>query len=63
MHGAHTHAHTYTHTHAQALMCRAEAELTTPYAKLMCLGLGLMFLGKQDQAEATLEVRACLVGT
>eukprot|EP00967_Tisochrysis_lutea_P074783 scaffold100621_cov21-Tisochrysis_lutea.AAC.1 len=40
----------------QALMCRAELELTTPYAKLMCLGLGLMFLGKQDQAEATLEV-------
>uniref|UniRef100_A0A7S3QP44 26S proteasome non-ATPase regulatory subunit 2 homolog n=1 Tax=Dunaliella tertiolecta TaxID=3047 RepID=A0A7S3QP44_DUNTE len=39
----------------QALMCRAELELTTPYAKLMCLGLGLMFLGKQDQAEATLE--------
>jgi len=37
-------------------MCRAELELTTPYAKLMCLGLGLMFLGKQDQAEATLEV-------
>lgn len=38
-------------------MSRSDLELVTPYAKLMCLALGLVFLGKQDQAEATLEVR------
>uniref|UniRef100_A0A7S0WJK1 26S proteasome non-ATPase regulatory subunit 2 homolog n=1 Tax=Chlamydomonas leiostraca TaxID=1034604 RepID=A0A7S0WJK1_9CHLO len=40
----------------QALMCRSEVELATPAAKQLCLGLGLLFLGKQDQAEATGEV-------
>ncbi|EFJ39963.1 26S proteasome regulatory complex [Volvox carteri f. nagariensis] len=40
----------------QALMSRSDAELSTPYAKLMCLSLGLMFLGKQELAEATVEV-------
>lgn len=37
-------------------MFRSEAELVTPAAKQLVLGLGLLFLGKQDQAEATLEV-------
>jgi 26S proteasome regulatory subunit N1 len=40
----------------QALMCRGDAELQTPAAKQLCLGLGLLFLGKQEQVEATLEV-------
>ncbi|PNH02258.1 26S proteasome non-ATPase regulatory subunit 2 1B [Tetrabaena socialis] len=39
----------------QALMTRSDVELSTPYAKLMCLALGLLFLGKQELAEATVE--------
>ena len=41
----------------QALMCRSEADLDSPFAKYLCLALGLLFLGKQDLVEATLEVR------
>lgn len=37
-------------------MSRSDVELSTPYAKLMCLSLGLLFLGKQELAEATVEV-------
>mmetsp|Transcript_31070 Transcript_31070/g.68978 ORF Transcript_31070/g.68978 Transcript_31070/m.68978 type:complete len:901 (-) Transcript_31070:581-3283(-) len=44
----------------QALMCRSEAELQTPFAKYLCLGLGLLFLAKQDVVEATLEVSKTL---
>lgn len=40
----------------QALMTRSPEELSQPWAKLMCLGLALLFLGKQDATEATLEV-------
>eukprot|EP00798_Chlamydomonas_sp_ICE-L_P009842 gene9842-7728_t len=40
----------------QALMSRSEAELQSPFAKFLCLGLGLLFLGKQDIVEATMEV-------
>lgn len=40
----------------QALMTRSELELAEPFAKFLALGLGLLFLGKQDAVEATLEV-------
>lgn len=43
-------------------MGRGDLELLQPGAKLLVLGLGMLFLGKQDSADATLEVRswACL---
>ncbi|KAG1670671.1 hypothetical protein FOA52_010946 [Chlamydomonas sp. UWO 241] len=44
----------------QALMCRSEADLASPFAKYLCLGLGFLFLGKQDVVEATLEVAKTL---
>lgn len=37
-------------------MLRGEADLQQPVAKLMCLALGLLFLGRQDAVEATVEV-------
>ena len=40
----------------QALMTRSPEELAQPWGKLMCLGLGLLFMGKQLATEATLEV-------
>ena len=40
----------------QALMTRSEAALSGPFANLVCLALGLLFLGKQDAVDATLEV-------
>ncbi|XP_050381393.1 26S proteasome non-ATPase regulatory subunit 2 homolog A isoform X1 [Argentina anserina] len=39
-----------------ALMDRSDAELGEPLARLIPLSLGLLFLGKQESAEATLEV-------
>jgi len=39
----------------QTMMERDEVHLKDPYAKYMAVGLGLLFLGKQDAAEATLE--------
>nr|GME13348.1 26S proteasome non-ATPase regulatory subunit 2 homolog A-like [Ipomoea batatas] len=39
-----------------ALMDRSESELGEPLARFLALGLGLLFLGKQDRVEATLEV-------
>ena len=39
-----------------ALMSRADSQLQAPQAMFVCLGLGLLFLGKQETAEATLEV-------
>mmetsp|Transcript_17190 Transcript_17190/g.44108 ORF Transcript_17190/g.44108 Transcript_17190/m.44108 type:complete len:912 (-) Transcript_17190:167-2902(-) len=44
----------------QALMMRSEAELGQPFAKMFCLALGLLFLGKQDAVDATLEVAKTL---
>jgi hypothetical protein len=38
--------------------CRGEAELSGVWAKFLVLGLGLLFLGKQEVVEPTLEVRA-----
>lgn len=40
----------------QALMERGDLELEQPGAKMLVLGLALQFLGRQDAAEATLEV-------
>lgn len=37
------------------MMEREEAQLKDPYSKFMALGLALLFLGKQDACEATLE--------
>jgi hypothetical protein len=37
--------------------CRGEAELSGVWAKFLVLGLGLLFLGKQEVVEPTLEVR------
>ena len=48
----------------QALTMRSEEELTKPFARFLSVGLGLLFLGKQDDADATLEVylqATCLV--
>lgn len=42
-----------------ALMER-EAELGEPMARYLCLGLGLVYLGKQDDVDATLEVAKTL---
>ncbi|KAG2494897.1 hypothetical protein HYH03_006832 [Edaphochlamys debaryana] len=44
----------------QALMTRSDVELSTPYAKLLSLALGLLFLGRQELAEATVEVARTL---
>ncbi|XP_071723522.1 26S proteasome non-ATPase regulatory subunit 2 homolog A isoform X2 [Rutidosis leptorrhynchoides] len=39
-----------------ALMERSESELGEPLARLLPLGLGLLYLGKQESVEATAEV-------
>ncbi|CAI9089331.1 OLC1v1023892C2 [Oldenlandia corymbosa var. corymbosa] len=39
-----------------ALMDRSEAELSDPLSRLLPLGLGLLYLGKQESVEATAEV-------
>lgn len=41
----------------QGLMGRPAAQLAEPGAKHLALGLALLFLGKQDAVEATLEVQ------
>eukprot|EP00252_Welwitschia_mirabilis_P007291 TRINITY_DN1852_c1_g1_i1.p1 TRINITY_DN1852_c1_g1~~TRINITY_DN1852_c1_g1_i1.p1 ORF type:complete len:893 (+),score=200.52 TRINITY_DN1852_c1_g1_i1:210-2888(+) len=38
------------------LMERSEAELSEPLVRFICLGLGLLYLGKQENVDATLEV-------
>ena len=40
----------------QALMLRGELELGSPFAKFLALGLGLLFLGRQEAVEPTVEV-------
>jgi hypothetical protein len=42
-------------------MTRGETELIAPGAKFLVLGLGLLFLGRQEDVDATLEV--CAVGS
>ena len=39
-------------------MLRGESELGEPWARLMVLGLALLYLGRQNAVEATLEVRS-----
>uniref|UniRef100_A0A0D6R055 26S proteasome non-ATPase regulatory subunit 2 homolog n=1 Tax=Araucaria cunninghamii TaxID=56994 RepID=A0A0D6R055_ARACU len=39
-----------------ALMERSESELGEPLTRFLCLGLGLLYLGKQENVDATLEV-------
>ena len=45
---------------ACCVCCRGETELSGVWAKFLVLGLGLLFLGKQEVVEPTLEVRAKL---
>lgn len=40
---------------------RGEAELSGCWVKLLVLGLALLFLGKQETVEPTLEVRETLL--
>jgi len=35
---------------------RGELELSSPFAKFLALGLGLLFLGRQEAVEPTVEV-------
>lgn len=44
----------------QAMMLRPESELASPSGRLMSLALGLLFLGKQEAVEATIEVAKTL---
>ncbi|CAD7696710.1 unnamed protein product [Ostreobium quekettii] len=44
----------------QALMTRPAQQLSTPFAKMLCLGLGFLFLRKQEVVEATLEIAKTL---
>lgn len=39
----------------QTMMERSDTQLKETYARFLSLGLGLIFLGKQDQADVTLE--------
>jgi len=38
------------------LMCRSQTDLKQPFARLTCLALGLLFLGRGSAADATAEV-------
>ena len=44
----------------QSLMLRPEKDLEHPFTKFLCLGLGLLFLQRQAEVEATLEVAKTL---
>lgn len=40
------------------IRCTSEtSDLYSPWGKMLCLGLGLLYLGKQMSIEATLEVQ------
>lgn len=41
----------------QRLMESSDAELEHPMARLVSLGLGLLFIGKNEKADAMMEVR------
>ncbi|CAM6095742.1 unnamed protein product [Calypogeia fissa] len=43
-----------------ALMERSEAELGEPMGRFLCHGLGLLYLGKQEAVDATMEVAKTL---
>jgi 26S proteasome regulatory subunit N1 len=40
----------------ESLSFRSEKQLAEPFGRLMCLGLGLIFLGHQDAVYATIEI-------
>lgn len=44
----------------QCLMMRPHQDIYSPWGKFLCLGLGLLFLGKQMAIEATHEVSTLL---
>jgi 26S proteasome regulatory subunit N1 len=44
----------------QGMMLRPEADLTSPGGRLMALALGILFLGRQEAVEPTLEVARTL---
>lgn len=44
----------------QTLMEKEEKDLELPFTRIFALGLGLLFLGKQDLADATLTVTSTL---
>ncbi|CAG9462282.1 unnamed protein product [Pedinophyceae sp. YPF-701] len=44
----------------QVLMIRSEDELSNPHTMMVCLGLGLMFLGRQASVDATVEITKTL---
>lgn len=46
----------------QALLERDEATLNSPHSRFLCLGLGLLYLGKQQLADTTLEAIKALKG-
>ena len=46
---------------AQTLMERGEHELSQPFAKYFCLGIGLVFLGQQDKVITALDIIENLV--
>jgi 26S proteasome regulatory subunit N1 len=39
----------------QTMMARSEEQLNHPFAKFMCLGLALLFLGKQEESDVYIE--------
>ena len=47
-------------TIVQTLMMRPEKELDNTFVHFLCLGLGLLFLQRQAEVEATLEVAKTL---
>lgn len=46
---------------AQRLMESSDTELEQPMARMISLGLGLLFLGKHEKADAMMEVGAVAV--
>eukprot|EP01098_Paradermamoeba_levis_P008445 TRINITY_DN3506_c0_g1_i4.p1 TRINITY_DN3506_c0_g1~~TRINITY_DN3506_c0_g1_i4.p1 ORF type:complete len:495 (-),score=177.33 TRINITY_DN3506_c0_g1_i4:153-1637(-) len=53
---------TIAETIMQALLERDEATLNNPHSRFLCLGLGLLYLGKQQLADTTLEAIKALKG-
>jgi len=44
------------------LFSKSEEQFKSPYAKFLCLGLGLLYLGKQSMVDVTLETLRALEG-
>ena len=41
-------------------MEKDEAELNEPFTRMFALGLGLLYLGQQDKADASMEICQCI---